>query len=253
MNALYMATYGLRRYESDDPRERKAVCASDEKHTAYPMSASTDRTCIAFTRWSDISTNAASTRASPSARHDTRIGVVVLTPRRGPFFFFFSHCASSHFPTVSASLSKGEALYVRRRRLRLLRLGYSFPRPGCSSRRRPGTRRRRARRGRGRGRALRTPSRRVGTDRRVDRTRVHEKNSRAPEKGLPPSFLFSMSPRRSGASRLSETATLFGKTSHARFDRWKYFFRFSHVILRKRLVSEQPRIPQTRPRVARST
>jgi hypothetical protein len=97
------------------------------------------------------------------------------------------------------------------------------------------------------------PHRRVGTDRRVDRTRVHEKNSRAPEKGLPPSFLFSMSPRRSGASRLSETATLFGKTSHARFDRWKYFFRFSHVILRKRLVSEQPRIPQTRPRVARST
>ena len=34
-----------------------------------------------------LSTNAASARASPSARHDTRIGIVVLTPRRVPLFF----------------------------------------------------------------------------------------------------------------------------------------------------------------------
>ena len=62
-------------------------------------------------------------------------------------------------------------------------------------------------------------------------------------------------PRRALISAVTPCAvSAIRKTSHARFDRWKYFFRFSHVIhVCKRLVSEQPRIPQTRPRVARST
>lgn len=57
-------------------------CVASSKRAQFFLRGnhqSTHRTYMAFKR--DISTNAASARASPSARHDTRIGVVVLTAR----------------------------------------------------------------------------------------------------------------------------------------------------------------------------